>query len=624
MLKRLLFLLVLLAADTHAAQIVYSRQPRIDAPHDRLEGNPPKLVHYESNSQWQDAYDGGQPDMHSELDGVIADFVDGKERNPRVFYDCTSDESHICAVEDFDVSPDATRILFTVARGTSFVYYYGVPNFNASKYELWIHDIKTGKNTLIDNNARMGKWSGNNSIVFASNRAGVYPPWANAGPDYPAIGLHIFSATLNGTTLGPAFDLTPHAASAMSPAVNPDGTVAFSAWNGFGSRGFGHTPLNLYWIEQVNGNGTGHKVIMGAHFSPQWLTTAYLTNVCATDTKGQPVRCGEPSTAFRVLKGYVPLRNNRYAVVNYYRTNHVGGNGSIFICERNAAEGYWYAKNVPELVHFGQNTEAGSGQFVPRCYVATPFANDADNLPKYAKTGKVMGKVGEPFAIPQSLGTFGYTFLRGNCYSPSGADRSNTTFTGGEPTCKKQINIALVPRVKGPFNQTQTYCAAGCELEYNAFGARLVVPYIDLYNKQQPTPPPAILSGKTSTLVIGNAREGELVPIPGPNTKPYDSCAKQGCVVDGWQAKIAAIRIQEILPWLTKPPGKGFAGIGYTKDFPIADSGSVVATIPCNMTYQLAGVDADGNTVAMDNSLHPSVCGETVTCAGCHLAHKVD
>lgn len=602
--------------DLDAFPLVYTWQPRYDKPITDTAGK----VLYESGAQWQDFYDGGQPDVFSESDVVLNDM----KGTVTDIYNCTGDDKHICAAHDIRVSPDASRALFTVARGTTFREVNKIQGleFLATNYELWLHDFGTGENRLLDSNARMGDWSGNDSIVFASNRAGIYPPWATAGADYPAMGLHVYRAALAGRGLTGVFDLTPWAASCMSPAVNPDGTVVASCWNGFGERGYKRTPLNLYWLEQVSGNGTNHRVIAGAHGSPYWKTRDYLAGVCATDAKGQPVNCGEGSTSFRVLRSYVALRRDRYAVTNYYRSNHQGAQGSVFVCERNQAEGYLRASQVPELTE--RSDVAGSGRYVPQCYVATPFGNDADNIVRFHRDGRAMGKAGYPFPVAQTMGTFGFTLCRGNCYSPSGPDRATRAYAGGEPTSKREIRIAAVDRVIDPFDPDQSLCVAGCGLRENAFDARVVAPYQALYGQAEPLPPAPVLTGTTTTLEVENARLGELYKLTGPNVKPYDDCSLQGCADDDWMIRLAAIRIEEILPWKTKPPGKGFAGVKLVGDYPLQPDGSVSMTFPCGITYQLSGIDKDGATVAKDNSLHSAVCGETVTCKGCHDAHSTE
>lgn len=602
--------------------LVYTRQLRYTDPVLDKSG---KVIR-ESGAQWQDFYDAGQPDVFSEGDLVLDD-LQGKRK---VLFNCTA-QDRICNAHDARVSHDASQIMFTVAYGDSFRSPNHLPagakltrdiEFKATRYELWLYTAEKGKSRKIADNARMGEWAGGGKIVFASNRAGTFAPMNYAGIEYPDPALHIFIADFDGEKLGPATDLTPHAAYCMSPAVNLDGSIAMSCWEGWGERGKGHTPANMWWLWQVEGNSTDWRVIAGAHGSPYyWKTNAYLADVCQTTEKGQVINCGEASTSFRVMRQYTPLWGDDYLFTNYYRSNHTGAYGAIFRCKRSDVEGFTYSASLPDsTLH---KSIPGSGRFAPNCYVATPFGNDADNTVKFNKNGKAMGKAGDPFAIPLTKGKFGFTMARGNCYSPSGADRATTEAFGGEPTCKKEIRVAVVDRVTDPFDIHQSYCIAGCWPQHNAYGARYVAPYKALLGQDPPPAPPAILEGKTTTLQIVNARTGEIHQIDSPSRKPEDDCAIQGCAVDGWQEKITAIHIEQVLPHIKRPSEKGFSATQPIGNFPIRDDGSLSFEIPCGINYQLWGVGKDGKMVAKDNTIHSAVCGEVVTCHGCHDAHSI-
>jgi Fibronectin type III domain/Hydrazine synthase alpha subunit middle domain len=600
--------------------LIYTRQPRLSAPivYKRWSSNEEAVL--EEGAQWQDWYDAGEPDNFTNADLVY----DDRKGGVTVLYDCTSG-TQLCAAHDGRVSPDATKVVFTVSRGTSYrgilMEVYGIV-WRATSYELWIHDLATGTNTKIDDNARMGEWCGNDCIVFASDRAGHYPPWANAGPDYAATGfdgkakgLHIYRADYKDGKLVDPLDISPHAVSCLSPSVNLDGTVQASCWNGFDERGYKHTPLNMYWIEQFNGNGTGHRVTMNAHSSPVWEKKSLLTGIC------DPVYCGEGGTTFRVLRSQVPLRGDRFAVANYYRANHQGGLGTIFVCNNSVTEGFSRASNLPH-VEPPRSTALGSGRFAPNCYVATPYGNDQDmHILMHKQTGKAMGKAGYPFPVPQANVAYGFTHCRGNCYSaneePVNAKRA--TF-GGEPTSKKEIRLAYTDVITDPFDPAQSECIAGCDEKWNAFDARVVTTYQNLYGKPEPDKHPAALTGTRSILNVVNAREGEIHKLN--SGRDYDDCAIQGCADLDWQARITAIRITEIKPWLANPLRKGFSSTHIVGDFPLAADGSIAIDMACGFTYQLGGIDKDGNVVAQDHSLHHAICGETVTCHGCHDAHS--
>jgi hypothetical protein len=627
---RLALLISLLALPSYAQEIepppgcgappepvlVYTRQPRFTDP---IMGRDGKVL-YEDGAQWQDFYDGGQPDIFSETDVVIDDM----KGNTADLFNCTDDDKHICSAHEFRPSPDNLRGLFTVARADSYqtvLHTLKDLNFEATSYELWLFNFVTGDKTLIDSNARSGEWLTNDVIVFASNRANTYPPYAVAGRDYKSKGLHIYRAKLEGTTLGPAFNITPHAVSCLSPAVDPSGDVVSSCWSGFGDRGYKHTPMNMYWLELYSNNGTGHRVILGAHGSWFFKTRDYLTDVCKVDARNQPINCGEGYTQLRLPRGYVALRDNRYMWTNYYRTNHQGGFGVIFNCERNNAEGYSRSADLPDVPY--PSTDPGSGRFMPSCYVATPFGNDADNFVRFHKNGKPMGKTAYPFPVPMTAGKFGFTMLRGVGYSVSTPAESNLRYTNGEPTSKREIRVAFVDRVTDPFDETQSKCIAACEDKWNGFDARFVANYQSLYGQPEPAPILDMLEGKESILRIVNAREGEIFKLTHTNAKPEDDCVFQGCADDDWKERITAIHIEQILPWKTEPNRKGFFATQPYGRFPIQEDGSLEITLPAGIKYQLWGVDKDGAIVARDHSLHFAIAGETVTCHGCHDAHSI-
>jgi hypothetical protein len=596
--------------------LVYTRQPRFTDPILGLDGK----VLYEDGAQWQDFYDGGQPDVFSETDVVIDDL----RGNTSDIFNCTTDDKHICSAHEFRPSPDNLLGLFTVARADEYqtvMLTLRNLNFNATRYELWLFDFVTGEKTLLDNNARSGEWLSNDTIVFASNRTLAYPPFAVGGRDYKSKGLHIFRAKLEGKALGPAFNITPHAVSCLSPGVDPSGDVVSSCWNGFGDRGYKHTPMNQYWLEQYANNGTNHRVILGAHGSWFFKTRDYLTDVCAVDARNQPINCGVGYTQLRLPRSYVALRDNRYMWTNYYRTNHQGGCGVIFNSERNDAEGYSRSVDLPDVPY--PSTDPGSARFMPSTYAATPFGNDADNEVRFHKNGKPMGKTCYPFPVPMTQGKFGFTMLRGVGYSVSTPAESNLRYTNGEPTSKREIRVAYVDVVTDPFDEAQSRCIAGCDDKWNAFDARFVANYQSLYGQPAPAEPLPILEGKESILRIVNAREGEIFKLTHTNAKPEDDCIFQGCADDDWKERITTIHIEQVLPWLTEPDRKGFFATRPYGRYLIQENGSVEIVLPAGMTYQLWGVDTNGEVVAKDNSLHFAVAGETVTCHGCHDAHSI-
>ena len=537
-----------------------------------------------------------------------------------VVFDCTTDDSVICAAQDMRLSPNAIFGVFSVAYGE--VFYSNLKGmepieFKATRYHLMLYNRLTKEVTVLDRNARMGEWCGNDCLLFASNRAGIYPPLARGGADFPDVGLHIYRASFDSNTkdLGPAFDLTPAAAHCMSPAVNPNGTVTFSCWEGDGDRTVTSTPANHYWIFECQSNGIGCRSIIGAHSPGVFHTRKYLAGVC------DPARCGEGGTTSKLPRGYVMLPSGLYAYISYYRSNHLGMMGVVMVCKPSDVEGFSQSKNVPDLAY--PSSHPGSANFSPDCYVATPYGTDQDAPVKRDKQGRPMGKAGYPFAVPERIGLYGFTHCRGVCYYLARPEETFPENLGGEPASKREIRVALVPRITNPFDPRQSKVIACPEQKWNCWDARWVAAYQDIYGQPEPDPAPELLEGATTTLVVENARKGELQKMTWhTNYKPYWDCVKQGCADPDWAKKIAAIRITEILPWYTKPTRQGPGGIGRVWEFPLEPNGSVLMQFPCKIRYRLEGIDSDGVVVAQDKMTHPAVCGEVRSCKGCHEAHS--
>lgn len=149
---------------------------------------------YANFAHW---YDGGLPDRFTESDLVIDD-LKGKVET---IHNCTTSPT-ICAAHDGRVSPDGLRIAYTLAEGDSL---YSVKTwgdnrltppieFTAVRYSIWIYDTLSKTTQRIEQNARMPDWISDSEIVFASNRAGVYVPWAVGGATYAGKSLQIYRA----------------------------------------------------------------------------------------------------------------------------------------------------------------------------------------------------------------------------------------------------------------------------------------------------------------------------------------------------------------------------------------------------------------------------------------------
>jgi len=187
--KPLPLILLALSLPAMADSLVYVRQPRVA----------------EEFANWQRFYDGGQPNRFTEHDLVLDDL----KGTQTVIHNCTN-SPQICSAHDGRVSPDGQLIAYSVAYGAAL---YGVKTwgdnrlsppmeFMATTFEIWVYDTRSKTTVKVENNARMPDWYSNDGLVFASNRAGTYAPWAYSGPEsgYVDKALQIFRAKLQRIT----------------------------------------------------------------------------------------------------------------------------------------------------------------------------------------------------------------------------------------------------------------------------------------------------------------------------------------------------------------------------------------------------------------------------------------
>jgi len=618
--KKLLCIALLLPSLVMAAApLVYQRQPRESTPISQ-----PGRGSVADISNWQKMYDAGAPNRFTEWDLVLQD-----DAGITVLYDCTT-SADICAAHDPRVSPDGRKISFTVARG--YTLYSPTTwdgptltpaiEFNAIKYEVWVYDIAGKTMVKIDDDARQWEWVNNQRGVFSSTRANTYPSSSIIGNDYQIKAFRIYEGDMVDNKLANVIPVTPHAEMAMSPAVMSDGDICWAEWQGFGARGYKHTPVNMWWVQCAEGNLTNYRVVLGAHGTPVLHTVKFLDGVV------NPNRRGVGATEFRVLRPIVEIRPNVAAVTNYYRSNHVGGYGAAWEFDRIEQEGYSLSSNIDIAVY--QNKLPGQGRYVPNLRPLTPFGTDGDDEMRFDLKGRPMGKAA--FFAPSPMGNFLFSFARGTCYEATNPTETWPAYLGTEPPCKREIHQALVPMVTDPFDPKQSVVVACPELKWNCSDARYVMPYSKVFGKPMPDPAPPAPTGTHQTLQVVNARASELMPLIGPDVHDYDKAGLQGNARDGNSLAVTQIVIDRVEPWTTVanriptlPQGRdGLGKVTRIGSYPIEKDGSVKIEIPCGITYLTSGAAADGTLIAHDNALHPAVCGETVTCHGCHDAHSIE
>jgi len=602
--------------DAKLHPLIYTSQPRAQTP------VPPMS----DAANWQHANDISRVWEQSEADLVYE--VGGKRT---VIHDCTG-SPEVCTAQEGRLSPDGMRVIYTVSRGDALNISVkgsgletGLKDFKTKTAELWVYNLinKTKRRLSSGYIDRSPVYASNDTIVFASDRAGTYAPRSTLGRNFygqPAFQLYRARIAPNG--LEDITNITPAEHFVMIPEVLTNGDIAYSAWHGVAPREFGSTPQNHFWICSVDINGNNPRCLLGAHGSGTIKSYDFISDWA------DPARRAEASTQIRGLRVMAELWPGYLAVSNYYRGNSQGAMGKIFGWEHSEAEGASLEKNIPAMNQWSTSSNPGSGRYVPSTLLnMTPFALDQDMAPVFHKDGRAAGRAGYPFPIPQSWGygkdAWGFTRTRGWGYESATKELATIEAMGGEPTAKKQIELAFVKQVKNPFDPKQARVLACESLDYHCWDARAVAPYEDFYGIK--TPPIAPIAKPTDCeLRVVNARMSELHPIPPPpNATPAKidelKIAFQGNASPDYAAIVDAFGVEYFDHWQSLPTREGLA-----KSYPpvkaklLAD-GSVRMKVDCGRPFQHFGYDAKGNRVA--SGLAPLAAMGVITCNGCHSGH---
>ncbi len=184
--------------------------------------------------------------------------------------------------------------------------------------------------------------------------------------------------------------------------------------------------------------------------------------------------------------------------------------------------------------------------------------------------------------------------------------------------------------------------------EWHEFMPKAVLPYKAIYGIDEPKPPP--LSNTDSddpsygVLAAVDADKANLRAAHGWNG-PKDGrwCHFQGCALqapaflthkkgDDWDVvhQMKYIRFWRVVP-LKKPKAPISWKRGHTLadvwgqrvvlmgDVPIQPDGSFKAKLPANVPFLMAGVDAQGRSIARHQHVMAMRPGEKQVCSGCHL-----
>lgn len=521
-----------------------------------------------------------------------------------ILYDCLSPTPRPCVPMDSAVSLDGTRIAFSVYRTRSLGklkpvgFPVAIPNkilvpgnsipkeghFPAGMgAQIFIADLSTGKLTAWPHTPGTWDtgpvWLPNGRIMFTSTRAEDRASVLRFSQD-PQPVLQLWIADANGEN---AIRVGPHERdSAMHPYLHSKtGRVMYSSWqidnmlpyrtsNGLGVL-FG-TKDNFWWIMSVDRRGGGLEAELGAH------------------TKQTTI--GHTLKAVHFLG---ERANGDLCVTNYYRGNNSGA-GSI-LC--------WPVE--PGNVE-GPGPKQASSQaatFEPRGLYMAVDGDDSDT------PAEEDGRVRDPEGLPD--GNLLFTWLQGYCYH------------GGFQGFKEYVQKRRLGCDAGIYRTTRIPAKPATDAEmvidspdWQEFMPRLVHP--------RHIATPTLKTASSGQCLLGGASMVAEVRTHGGEGKFPDRtpCGLQGCSAHGIDlSEITKIRFWEVIPF--KRSGRsdfhGSQGVEtrILGDVPLEADGSFLVSLPCDMPYEMAGVDSEGRTIAQDQVVQSIRPGEFRTCSGCHL-----
>lgn len=620
--KRILAAAVLAASIGAQADITYTRQPRAVTPSPLVK--PTTGPYIEDASNWQFVSDIGRVITGFTRSDVVRDNL---VTPPEVIHDCTSDKLSKCVAMEARTNPAGTKTAYVVAWAKDLypIAAMGLPTdqYTVNPYmaEIWIYDIatKTKQRITTGHQDRQPTWLNNDTLIFASDRLGVFPPMGVYLPTthiawYPMKSMQIHRGTVVDGNLINIVNLTPHESMTMNPTVLSSGQILYSCWNGYGQRGATHTATNQWWICGMNGNGTNGFVELGAHGSPNIPNGKYTTDWSRT-----------PASAVTDIRGLRPpseIYKGFLAVVSYYRGNSTGAMGEIFGWTFNSlVEGVSILDNW--IDHTVNDSRIGSGRYIPfDLKDLTPWAQGADaSGPNFAKDGRAAGRAGYPAPWPGDGPEWMYARAHGWCFVSADLLPVTSAAMGGEPPCKKDISLALQTQVKNPFDPLQSRTIACAGNEWQCWDGQSMAPYVELFGQAEPVQPKALLPGKCF-LQVTNLKAAELSPIPGSHFPDQNTISYQGNADPDYAAKVAFFQVRAITMWDQVPTVLGWKASTLVANVAPESDGSLRMEVPCETPLEMSGTDKDGKVVAQDHMLHSLRSGETRTCDGCHDGHS--
>lgn len=409
-------------------KIVYTRQPFNGAP---IPGNP-----YPDSelSNFQFATDVGRINWGMDEADVVIDDLAG---NKKVIFNCTGDPAVNCVAQEARVSPDKTKIAFSVgysAPGPAGIT-LGTTNNDLAALtcaQLFIYTIASDRVDPVPGHPQGGctapynstpkaidrqpDWLNNNTLVFVSNRGNYWPARQQNnqskingntvsqiygyGNDGKAMQLHTVNVS-NGTTR----NIGMHDLMALAPTVTTSGDILYSCYNAHAMKAIGpgtNGPIaeaNFYWLCRTDYNGADMTVLLHGHRQDQlrsknWLPTypgtsgGLVSGYIAADGSTQGIGGTTGSEEIRGLRNVAEIFKGKLAISTYYRSNHKGSNGIVWSFDAGVphVEGC-LRENCLDFPHnsLAPSSAAGSGFFLPKSMKAiTPWGQAGDAMPGFA------------------------------------------------------------------------------------------------------------------------------------------------------------------------------------------------------------------------------------------------
>ncbi|ADE16283.1 conserved hypothetical protein [Nitrosococcus halophilus Nc 4] len=513
-----------------------------------------------------------------------------------ILYDCLSPEPRPCVPMDAAVSPDGTRVAFSVYRAARLDnrrprgFPVEIPNKalarEGAEAQIFTVDLATGKLTAWPHTSGTWDtgpvWLPDGRLMFTSTRAKDWLSVLGSAGHHPALQLWIAEADGSG-----AVRVGPHERdSAMHPWLHSKtGRVMYSSWqvvNMLPYRGLGGlqvlfgTKDNFWWVMSVDQRGGSLEAELGAH------------------TKQASIDSGQHT--LKALHFLGERANGDMCTTNYYRGNNLGG-GDI-LC--------WPVE--PGNVE-GEGPATAPSQratFEPRGLYLAVAGGSND------KPADEAGRVRDPEGLPD--GNLLFTWLQGYCFV--------TNFSHFRDDVQKRelgCDAGIYRTTRIPASPSTGSSVVVDSPDWQEFMPRLV------RSRQVATPSfKTVASGQC--LLGGASMEAEVRNHGGEGAFPDRTpCALQGCSTHGIDlSEIVKIRFWQVLPFKRRMRESDFHGSQGIRtqilgDVPLAEDGSFLVSLPCDTPYVMAGVDSEGRAIARDQVVQSLRPGELHTCGGCHL-----